>query len=467
MQQAGRKWKLRLPDFVCMVILLVFIGLKLPHMSLPYHWDELGVYAPGALYMFDHGPGLLPAALDPEFSHGHPLFFYFLNGWAFRLFGTSTWVGHLVPLLLALLTLFAIYKLVAKMATPWLGLLAMTMLAVQPLFFAQSIMMLPEIALLLWMFLALSAWMNQHYIWYAWWSALAILTKETAVILPLTVLLYEAILYIRHRKISWSMKWIWAFSSWIVFGIFLLVQKVQNGWFFFPYHIDLVKTDFHSLQINLKAYVLFLFVQQGRWLLSILILGALGWLVYRRRNFVTQPIPAMVIALLFMGMLFCTLNFYMSRYTAFMLPWLVIALMYALHETGKIWLHLAVSISLMVISIRYMDSGRFAVDTDMSYVPYVEKKQEALKYIERHFDPGQRIFSNFPFYYSFTIPRAGYDIGSFPPDIPTEVPVNGDWLLKATNGPDKPVFQYFDQVAPDTVIQVFPNAQFLIGRLVM
>jgi 4-amino-4-deoxy-L-arabinose transferase-like glycosyltransferase len=465
MTVAGRKWKLSLPDFFCLALLLVFAALKLPHMSLPYHWDELGVYAPGAMYMYEQGPGLLPAALDPEFSHGHPLLFFFLNGLAFRIFGTATWVGHLVPLLLTLGTLVAVYRLVGKFTDPWLGVFAMVILAAQPLFFAQSIMMLPEMALLLWMLLALTAWLQQRYLAYACWSALAILTKETAVILPFIILLYELIIYYNQRKISWSLKWVIVFTPWLVFAIFLLIQKFQNGWFFFPYHIDLVKKDFYSIQTNLKAYIMFLFVKQGRWLLSFSLLAGMIWAMYRKRLWPIQPFPAMCLAVLILGLTFCAMNFYMSRYTLFMLPWLICLLMYLGYERNRVWLLMVSTILMVAAGWQHMNSSRFAVDTDMSYVTYVGKMQEALAYVERHYEPGAYIYPNFPFYYCFSVPHAGYAIGAFPSQILTDEPKTGDWLLKASNGPDKEVFQHFDQVAPDTVIQVFPNAQFIIGRM--
>jgi hypothetical protein len=45
----------------------------LPHLSVPYFWDELGVYSRAALYLYDHQISLLPNALPPELSRGYPL----------------------------------------------------------------------------------------------------------------------------------------------------------------------------------------------------------------------------------------------------------------------------------------------------------------------------------------------------------------------------------------------------------
>ncbi|MCI5142755.1 MAG: hypothetical protein D3909_13730, partial [Candidatus Electrothrix sp. ATG1] len=50
-----------------------FFLFKLIHLRVPYFWDELGVYSRAALYLFDHGISMLPDAMPPELSRGHPL----------------------------------------------------------------------------------------------------------------------------------------------------------------------------------------------------------------------------------------------------------------------------------------------------------------------------------------------------------------------------------------------------------
>ena len=43
------------------LVLLPFWTYKLRDLSLPYFWDELGVYGRAAVYLHDHALGLLPS----------------------------------------------------------------------------------------------------------------------------------------------------------------------------------------------------------------------------------------------------------------------------------------------------------------------------------------------------------------------------------------------------------------------
>jgi hypothetical protein len=45
--------------------LILFIWAKWSDLSLPFFWDELGVYAPGVLHLVDNGVGILPADMPP------------------------------------------------------------------------------------------------------------------------------------------------------------------------------------------------------------------------------------------------------------------------------------------------------------------------------------------------------------------------------------------------------------------
>ena len=54
--------------------------------TLPYFWDELGVYSRAAIHLYEHGPGILPSALPDELSRGHPTLIPFLFSLAFKVF---------------------------------------------------------------------------------------------------------------------------------------------------------------------------------------------------------------------------------------------------------------------------------------------------------------------------------------------------------------------------------------------
>ena len=96
----------RLPLFI---ILLVFVALKIPHLHYAYFWDESWPYAPALRAMYLHGPGLMPNAIDPELSRGHPLLFHALAATWMKIFGTSHVSLHSFALLISILFLIFIY----------------------------------------------------------------------------------------------------------------------------------------------------------------------------------------------------------------------------------------------------------------------------------------------------------------------------------------------------------------------
>ena len=69
--------------FIILILATIaFIIFKIPHLSMPYCWDEAWVYGPAVRMMAENGLGLLPDALPVHYSRGHPLLFHFLAaGW--------------------------------------------------------------------------------------------------------------------------------------------------------------------------------------------------------------------------------------------------------------------------------------------------------------------------------------------------------------------------------------------------
>ena len=61
------------------LMLLLFLLYKLPFMALPYYYDEAWPYAVAIRTVHANGLSLLPTALDPELSRGHPVMFHFLG----------------------------------------------------------------------------------------------------------------------------------------------------------------------------------------------------------------------------------------------------------------------------------------------------------------------------------------------------------------------------------------------------
>ncbi|MBC8048286.1 MAG: glycosyltransferase family 39 protein, partial [Fimbriimonadaceae bacterium] len=231
-------------EWILALVLIIFILFKIDAITLPYFWDELGVYSRAALHLHDHGLSLLPKDLPPELSRGHPMLFSFIYGLSFTLFGDTILTGHITTLFISIVFIIALYLIFKdQFQNKYFALAAASIVLIQPIFVAQSVMVLPEVMLALFMILSLYFFSKQKYILYMLFSSAAILVKETAIIIPIVVFTANAIiLFARENSLKeiFKLKYFSAFIPLAVFGGFLFIQKQQNGWYFFPYHIEAV-----------------------------------------------------------------------------------------------------------------------------------------------------------------------------------------------------------------------------------
>ena len=157
----------------------LLVTLHFPFLPLPYFWDEAGYYIPAALDFY-HSWLLIPQS---TLTTGHtPLVpVYLATAW--RVFGYSPVVTRVAMLLLAAATVMALYalaRLVAERETAFWGCL---LLALSPLFFAQSTLAHLDLVAGLFTVLAVTALLQRNMPLFAFTASLTILSKETAVVL--------------------------------------------------------------------------------------------------------------------------------------------------------------------------------------------------------------------------------------------------------------------------------------------
>ncbi len=428
-----------LPGILTAVALLCFIWLKLPVIDLPFFWDELGVYAPGALYMVDNGIGVLPANLDPEYSRGHPLFFFFIHALSFELFGAGPLTGHITSLVISLAFLILIYFTVSKWLGAWPALAMVILLIGQPLFYTQSVLVLPEVMLALFGWMSIASWINKKTGWYLLWCSLALMVKETAVVFPVAAAGISFFAWIMLRPLNWKVLWSrvgLALLPFVTLFAFLVVQRMQNGWFFFPYHMDLMSIGIERMITLFKAFCRFFFFLQGRWAYSlVLLVCGILLLVSRQRPLKTDLFNGIWI-LLFGGFLYSILIFYMSRYTLFMLPFFLLATVWvisALAKKSKMF-YLVVPV-LAWISISHIGSDDFHVDTDMGYVRFVEESQNITYNVLHELEEGELVFANFPFFSALKDARLGYYPDMSSPSVITGKIDHAAIVMHSEHGP--------------------------------
>jgi 4-amino-4-deoxy-L-arabinose transferase-like glycosyltransferase len=375
--------------------------------------------------MFDHQISLMPDALPSELSRGHPLLCAAIFALGYTILGPHVWVGHLTALLFSCGLLFLLYRFTKDFFGRQTAMLACMMLAVQPVFIAQSSMVLPEIMLAFFCTAALYAYLRDKYILLALFSTLAILVKETAVVLPCCIGMIEFATVLRKGfdkgKVIKFCLICMPLAAW---AIFLLVQKIQNGWFFFPLHTDYISFSFASVSARLGYYLSFMLKGQGRYVWSILILFSSILFLWKNRGelfssqFLTRyaedkkwQLVLIFIFYITISLLVSILNFHLARYILLALPVLCILtaslVLYLINNlNNRLWTSLVLLSLLMPLF--YYKGAIFNVDADMAYLDIVDAQKEITLYLNDIADNDALIVSDFPVYHGLTEKRAGY-----------------------------------------------------------
>jgi len=159
--------------FVCI------LALHGPLLHLPYYWDEAGYYIPAAFDFYHHFL-LVPTSTE---AIGHtPLLSIYL-GTAWHILGFSTAVTRAAMVLVAALTVGLVYEIGRRIAGTEVGIWSGLLLAVSPLFFAQSSLAFLDLLVALFTNWAVLALLEGEWLTFAVAASLAEMSKETAIIM--------------------------------------------------------------------------------------------------------------------------------------------------------------------------------------------------------------------------------------------------------------------------------------------
>lgn len=415
--------------FWILVVLLLFTAVKIPALSVPLFWDEVGVYGAAGLYMHDHAISMLPAALPPELSRGHPLLYTCIQAIWFSLFGDTVLGGHIGNLCISLVLLYSVWFIMHKRVSARAALIAVCLIAIQPIFFAQSVMILPEVLLTLFMLWALFCWIEQRYLGFAIFATLAILTKETAVIIPAVAFAHLILVRELRSAITWRILLALLFP-WLMFGVFLLVQKLQNGWYFFPYHGENIKLHLPLILDLLEKYCRFLFIEQGRILLTVVAALAIVYNLVIKQYRINKFLLLLFLLCAASVAINC-ISFYLDRYVLFVLIAAVL-LVTALIDQLIVRHRASILIvpSALITGAFFMygnpleernpelpNEDYFTYDSDMLYVAYATDMRQMIQEELDAVDTVQALYANWPLTSALMDTRYGYTTKTYGKDF--------------------------------------------------
>ncbi|MGB0886043.1 MAG: glycosyltransferase family 39 protein [Chitinophagales bacterium] len=402
-------------EIVFLLAALIFVIYKIPHLSLPLFWDEMGVYGKSIFYLIDHEIGFQPKYLQAELSRGHPMLFVFLASIFTKLFGSNVAAMHLFALVISLLTLFSVFYIGTKLWNKKIGLFAVLLLLAQPMFVAQSAMILPEMMLSLFFLWIVFFFLKEKWLLYFLACSLALMTKETTLYLPLVlgfVLFFYKLIFENKFAIK-ELSFI--LSPFLVFFAFLLVQKAQNGWYFFPYHNpfegDKGFFDINTIILKFKAFYTVLFIEQGRNYSSIIgvILFVPMFFTWKRK---TQYQVLTIIAVILGLLMFSATNHFVKRYMLVGISFYVfiVALVFGKLFKSREWLQYVLIFILMLCSLFQLKSPNFDYANNMSYLTFLDFQKDLATFLENQDDWQNGIYvkSSFPMSLSFEDKRYGF-----------------------------------------------------------
>ncbi len=224
----------RLP--LIFIYALIFSAIFLAHaplLRLPYYWDEAGYYIPAAHDLFQAGT-LVPQSVP---SNAHPpLVMLWLAAW-WKLSGFTPAVTRTAMLLLSALALLAVYRLGRFAMNPGVAVAATACTALYPVFFAQSSMAHVDMAAAAFGMWGVLYFIEERRILSLAAFSLAVLAKETAVIVPAALALWELGWWLAQRAgrprsaIAPRPRPLWELVS-----LLIVPAAVLAAWFAYHYH---------------------------------------------------------------------------------------------------------------------------------------------------------------------------------------------------------------------------------------
>ena len=173
-----------------LVFAIIFVAIFLLHSSLlqlPYFWDEAGYYVPAARDIFLSG-SLIPRT---TVSNAHPpLMLAWIALW-WKVVGYAPLVTRSAMLVVSAFSLLGVFRLAQRVANRQVAIASTVCAALYPVFFAQSSLAQVDLAAAGLTFWALCAYVEDRPSATAIWFSLAALAKETAILAPAALAVWE------------------------------------------------------------------------------------------------------------------------------------------------------------------------------------------------------------------------------------------------------------------------------------
>ena len=402
----------KIKDYLFIIPIIFILIIKIPHLSLPYFWDEAWSYFTAVQQMYESGPSLLPGALPLKIAKGHPLFFFFIYSSWMHIFGTSVTVVHILSLLISVATIMVTYLMVKKHANQNAALIAIVLLSIQSLFLAQASMVLPEMLLTLLLLLSIHMYLSRNFGWFILSAGLMVMTKETSIVFICGFLLMHLLTYIKPEKEArkYIVETFMISVPLIIYAIFLVLHKIEFGSFFYPDHTGYVDFRFDSVSQKINIATEIIFTRYGR--KTVLIISTLSLLIIliKKTKLKSGTLLALILIQTLLFLSFSAINFYTQRYMLGLLSLFMIASA-VIMENAKLknlWLNTLILIFVTSIPLYSTLTQKSNTDKDLGYVEAVMVHQKMVHFCEEQDWQDKGISASFNLIYYLRDYSLGY-----------------------------------------------------------
>jgi len=402
-------------NFITLLIILL-IAINFSWLTFPFYWDEAWSYAMAIFGMAESGPTLIPGHANEWFTRGHPLFFYFIASSWLVIFGKTLLSAHVFALVVSCCSLYIIHFFCKQLFSIKVANFAALSMMVQVIFIAQSSLLLPEIFLM-----GLSVWVVYLYIKKKWYSFIAvsfclILSKETALVL-FAVLFFDTvflqkIIYRKEHKfdMTYIREIFFVIIPFLLFGIFLIVQKMNLGYFFYPEHTNLMSFSLKECMEKLSSISNSLFISNLRYIWLCIAVPALLVGIIKKR-FLKNDIHIFALSgiFIFAYLLFSSINFFTLRYLLTPLPFIIILYIVIISKSfsGKSGYFLIV-VAILVNLYYGLVVSNGEGDCSRNFRQSVMAHKEAVNFCESQQWHDRSIKTNFLMNFNLVYPQLGY-----------------------------------------------------------
>lgn len=410
-----KKIKFDIYNLLLFAIIVIFIIIKIPYLTLPFYWDEAWVYGPALRIMEANKLSLLPDALPIYYSRGHPLLFHFMGALWLRIFGTSLIASHTYALTISIALILTVFYFGKKLFSKEAGLIACIFLLFQPIFQAQSVLVLPEVMVSLFSLLTIYSFIKQRRLIYILSATLLLYTKETGIVAIAACGAWFLIetFFIKKNEFLWK-KFILNSACLILplafIVLYFIVQKKMNGWYFFPEHINYLLHDSRTFSGKFESYCSYLFIYWGRNVLTASIIISLFIYFFKKKNIhnpANKPLIILTIFILFF-LIASSFNFYSDRYTMSMIGPFVIITAYLIHATFKKIFLYGFVVAVIAVQLFIQMPKKTSSDHNLGYAESIKTHQEMVEYCLENKFRNKKIFTHFLMIGNLQNPYCGY-----------------------------------------------------------